>query len=356
MMLPYNNYLPVHFLASCFNNTSATYKYYWFLSIIQSAENGDGKINKRQLFARMIANAWFTVNYFHISFGKQDKLQSAIELIKESENLTIDEDRNKIFQRMVDTKNLNTLNQLKYFNNQVPHWFLSPWFPRLQNETDAIREKRIYHESKAFNGKCLYALHDESIEVNPIWEEYLIANAKVLKDFCYWNLSLFLQAKNPNVPDIPNKLIKPAVRSSLIKQRTQFWDIVVSELGFVECIYTGRQLMVGDYAIEHFVPYGFCSHNLIWNLIPADRSFNSSKSDKLPSMEKYFNSFFALQKNAVEIVKNKNPKNKFLEDYLTIFPDLNELDNLHLSFTQEKFKERIQPLITIASNNGFEFL
>jgi hypothetical protein len=49
-------------------------------------------------------------------------------------------------------------------------------------------------------------------------------------------------------------------------------------------------------------------------------------------------------------VKDRIPKNKLLEDYLTIFPDLEK------SFSKEKFKERIQPLITIASNNGFEFL
>jgi hypothetical protein len=45
-----------------------------------------------------------------------------------------------------------------------------------------------------------------------------------------------------------------------------------------------------------------------------------------------------------------------LEDYLTIFPDINEISALPISFTKEKFKEKIQPLITIASNNGFEFL
>jgi hypothetical protein len=49
-------------------------------------------------------------------------------------------------------------------------------------------------------------------------------------------------------------------------------------------------------------------------------------------------------------VKYKNPNNKLLQDYLTIFPDLD------LSFSKEKFREVIQPLITIASNNGFEFL
>ena len=95
---------------------------------------------------------------------------------------------------------------------------------------------------------------------------------------------------------------------------------------------------------------------MIWNLIPANKSFNSSKSDKLPPLEKYFNPFFTLQKTAIEIVRKKTPRNKFLEDYLTIFSDLDEVNNLPLNFTKEKFKERIQPLITIASNNGFEFL
>ena len=130
----------------------------------------------------------------------------------------------------------------------------------------------------------------------------------------------------------------------------------MNELGSVNCIYTGEKLIVGNYAVEHFIPYNFVSHDLIWNLIPADKSFNSSKSDKLPSLDKYFNSFFDLQKSAIEIVRNKKPRNKFLEDYLTIFSDLDEINTLPLNFTKGKFKDRIQPLITIAANNGFEFM
>ena len=107
---------------------------------------------------------------------------------------------------------------------------------------------------------------------------------------------------------------------------------------------------MGKYVIEHFVPYSWVSHDLIWNLIPADSSFNSSKSDKLPPLERYFNDFFALQKTAVDVVKEKQPRNPFLEDYLTIFP------NLDTAFTRENFRERIEPLITIAANNGFEFM
>jgi hypothetical protein len=126
--------------------------------------------------------------------------------------------------------------------------------------------------------------------------------------------------------------------------------LVFAELGSVKCIYTGQKLTIENYAVEHFIPYNFVSHDLIWNLIPADKSFNSSKSDKLPPLEKYFNPFFALQKSAVEIVSKKSPKNRFLDDYLTIFPDIEK------NFSKEKFREIIQPLITIASNNGFEFM
>jgi CRISPR/Cas system Type II protein with McrA/HNH and RuvC-like nuclease domain len=147
------------------------------------------------------------------------------------------------------------------------------------------------------------------------------------------------------------KIIKIYYSHNILKH-----NLVVKELGYVNCIYTGEKLTIDNYAIEHFIPYSFVSHDLIWNLIPANKSFNSSKSDKLPQLEKYFNSFFSLQKSAIEIVRNKNPKNKFLEDYFTIFSDLDEVKYLSENFTKDKFKERLQPLITIASNNGFEFL
>lgn len=350
MKLPDSKELPINLLAACFNNTSATYKFYWLLSIIQAVENKNLSVSKRELFSRMISNSWFTVNYFNVSFGKQDLIQNAIHSINNLESITIDEKRENVFQKLLTSRNVKTERLLWHFNKNVPHWFLSPWFPKIGNETNSQREKRIYFESQVFESKCLYGLHQDHIEINPDWVNYLISNAKVLKDFCYWNLALFLQSKNPNVPDIPNKLIKPAKRNSLNKQRTKFWDVVIEELGFVNCIYTGQKLTKGNYAVEHFIPYSFVSHDLIWNLIPADKSFNSSKSNKLPIIEKYFEPFYILQKDAYEIIRRKSPKNKLLEDYFTVLQF--EQNNLN----QDKFREIIQPLISIASNNGFEFM
>ncbi|MBX7041567.1 MAG: hypothetical protein K1X85_01590 [Ignavibacteria bacterium] len=341
MVLPLKKNLPINLLASCFNSTSATYKYYWLLSIIQEVEMGNTKIRKIDLFARMISNAWYTVNYFHVSFGKQDLIQKAVHLIKDEERISIDENFQTILNKISKSAGTVTQNQLLHFNNNVPHWFLSPWFPKKS-------KAEIYADSKKYCNYCIYALYDEHIVINPEWTDYLISNSKILKDFCYWNLSLFLQTRNPNVPNIPNKLFKPPLRGSLQKQRKGFWNFVLRN-GSLKCIYTGKELTIGNYAVEHFVPYSFVLHDLMWNLIPADSSFNSSKSNKLPRFERFFPSFFDLQRRAVDMVRKSDPKNKFLEDYLTIFPDLN-------SFNKEDYSKTIQPLITIASNNGFEYL
>lgn len=66
MHLPESNRLLVNHLAACFNDTAATYKFYWWLSILQSLEQGESKITKRELFSRMLSNAWFIVTYFHL--------------------------------------------------------------------------------------------------------------------------------------------------------------------------------------------------------------------------------------------------------------------------------------------------
>jgi hypothetical protein len=52
---------------------------------------------------------------------------------------------------------------------------------------------------------------------------------------------------------------------------------------------------------------------------------------------------------------NKNTE-KLPQDYLTFFPNLADFGNLDVSVLKAKFKDNIQPLITIASNNGFDFI
>ena len=114
MNLPISNNLPNQKLASVFNSTSATYKFYWFLAIIELLEEGYIKQDKRQLFARMISNSWYTVNYFHVSFGKQDNIQMAVEKILKIEQLTIDEKKQNLNLRLERSQNKQTITELMH--------------------------------------------------------------------------------------------------------------------------------------------------------------------------------------------------------------------------------------------------
>ena len=143
--LPSTPSLPINLLASCFNSTSATYKFYWFVSLIEEVEKGNYQINKQHLFAGMIANAWYTVNYFNVSFGKQDQLQRAIEQLIVIENLNIDTKKQNIVNALKGSKNAPTDRLLRYFDGEVPYRFLSPWFPGLKGD-----KKQIYNLSQSF--------------------------------------------------------------------------------------------------------------------------------------------------------------------------------------------------------------
>jgi hypothetical protein len=352
MNLPSSASLNISCLAGVFNNTSATYKFYWMLSIIEACEEGKTDILKKELFARMLCNAWYTVNYFHVSFGSQDLIQKAIQTISETENIPVNIRKENLLKLLLSSQNLSTMNLLKHFDKNVPHWFLTPWIMRNRGENDTSYKKKIYKESQQYCNQAPYALFPEMIAINPVWISYLQDNARILKDFCYWNLSLFLQVRNPNVPNIPGKLIKPPVRNTLIKQRRDFWDIAINELDGVDCIFTNSRLKIDQYALDHFVPHAFVSHDLIWNLVPIDTTFNSVKSDKLPSMELHFDGFYNLQKSAFEIISHNSPKSKLLEEYWYLF----SADDKTVQFEYERFRDVIAPLIAIASNNGFQKL
>ena len=136
-------------------------------------------------------------------------------------------------------------------------------------------------------------------------------------DFTYWNLMQFLQARNPNVPAISSKLIRPESRSSLANQH-RYWNKVIQIGGPVRCIYTGHELHPSDYELDHFIPWSFVSHDLLWNLIPADGSINSSKSNYLPDLDIYLSKLAKLQHHSLKVSIQANYQPAILEDFLSL--------------------------------------
>ncbi len=151
------SYLGIDKLVSVFNSTTASYKFYWLISIVELLENGKIVIPKKSIYARMISNSWFTINYFQVSFGKADQLQDLVKVLKDVEpSLNLESSKEHVFQVLANTPNKTTTQLLNKLGSNVPHWFLSTWFPK-------SNKKDIVNRSQYFENDCLYALESDEI-------------------------------------------------------------------------------------------------------------------------------------------------------------------------------------------------
>ena len=352
MQLPESKILTTERLGKVFDTTAATYKFFWFLSILQiHARTNDLKIDVSDIVIHMVANAWYPVHYYRLSFGKSDTLYDKVFEIQKETQIPIDTNFEDLADELhIASKEPIVRKMLNSLTTYVPYRFLHPWIASENHHETILR-------SNSFENNCLYSIHknknDFYIELNPMWDEYLHQHYEILTDFAYWNLTLFLQAKNPNVPAIPNKLIRPQTRNSL-KNQHLFWDNTVHLLGSVRCIYTGRELHPADYDLDHFIPWSFVSHDLLWNLIPADSSINSSKSNKLPDLDFYLPKMADLQYRALHAALNFSKEPKILEDYLSLGYTPRELANMNGDEFLHVFQRTFNPISQIAQNMGFE--
>lgn len=347
MPLPQNAKLPISCLAGIFSNTTATYKFYWFVSLLDIiVKERKTRISFWDIIAGMVAESWYPIHYFKLSFGKSDSLFDKSIEIQKAFQISIESDKEKIKKYLLDNLN-NTKKFLRVFTLNVPYRFLSPWIKYTYDED-------VVAKSQRFENNCLYAIYGDEILINDSWVEYLNEHYSILRDFAFWNLTLFLQKRNPNVPDVPSKLIKPILRDTLTKQH-KFWDTYIEYVGSINCIYTGKQLFAKQYDLDHFVPWSFVSHNLLWNLIPADPSINSSKSNNLPLLDRYLRPFADIHQRALTTLYEKNPNNSILEDYLIIHNSVTDLVNLSETDFYNVFKRTFSPMVQIAENMGYKF-
>ena len=352
MQVPQSDILTTNRLGKVFSKTVATYKYFWFVSILQiHAQTGQRRIDVWDIVIRMVANAWYPIHYFRLSFGKSDSLFDIVMQLQQATQIPIDANADVIIEGLKSRLNDRYIrSRLNILTQNVPYRFLRPWI-------DTSDDREMVRRSQTLENGCLYSLHKENgefyIVLNPIWNEYLHSHYNILVDFAYWNLTLFLQTRNPNVPAIPNKLIRPEVRNSLSQQH-KYWDMVMNLGGPIHCIYTGKELHPSDYDLDHFIPWSFVSHDLLWNLIPSDGSINSSKSNKLPDLDFYLPKLADLQHNSLRIVVNADKNPSILEDFISLGYTARELADMSDERFMEIYERTFNPMNQIALNMGFE--
>ncbi|MEI6754998.1 MAG: hypothetical protein WCK78_17765, partial [Paludibacter sp.] len=97
MNLPTDKNVDTRSLAQIYNNTVATYKYYWFVSILDIVvKEQRRRISFLEIIVGMIAEAWYPIHYFRLSFGKSDSLYNQIIELQKELNIPIDAKKDEI--------------------------------------------------------------------------------------------------------------------------------------------------------------------------------------------------------------------------------------------------------------------
>lgn len=366
--LPPSDRVNVSVLSQIFDNTTNSYKYLFFLSILDilRRRNFDtlSPISFQEIIIEMLANAWYPHNYFKLSFGTQDQITSKLDSL----NLTIgepilqfrDTDK-KLLRKTIKEQNLDDI--VTFIGRYGTYRLIRPFFSQ---ETRGLKDYDVnptiidLAKNQFDIQKPLYCLNAENFrDCNAIilhqdWIEYIAENYSVVLGWVSWEWLNYMQSKNINVPNIVSKLFIPQQRDSLSKQ-TKYWKLILNHQK-IKCIYSRIELDKDNISLDHYLPWSFVAHDQLWNLIPTTPSVNSSKSNNIPA-EKYFTDFVKLQHQGLTIYAQNNSERKWLnyaEDYIAELKVSQAEDLLNFERLNNAYQDTIKPLISLAIIQGFK--
>ncbi len=364
--LPQSSGVNIGILSQLFNSTTTSYKYLFFLSLLDILERHafefSLEINLREVIVEMLINAWYPHSYFKLSFGSQDRIakkldQLAPSFLNSALNLSNFE-RNSI-RKLIQAQNLDDISKdiLRY----VPFRLIYPFFQEFlrgvkdtqinQAIVDLSREK-FQNIKPLYSFKSNQATFCQSIILHQDWIIYFRENFSIVRGWTIWQWLMYMQKRNPSTPNIVSKIFPPIRRSSL-DQISKLWEPVIQSEN-LSCIYSGQSLQDTTSAIDHFLPWSFVAHDLPWNLIPVDSRANLMKSNHLPSVS-YLDLFIGFQHKFLVFHSQHMTSRKWDEHISSYISDLriSAPDLLILEHLQMSYRRTLEPLLSLANQQGF---
>ncbi len=311
-----------------------------------------------QLAALMTAKAWYPRCYFRLRFGSADQIPPLLDALAQKLPLNQAGSEEAIYTLLCQAaiSDDKIKEQLLELTVHVPYRLLSPWISYKSDgqviAQSALEPQALYQIEGSRRG-------ERAVRIHPLWQEYLFENYAVLQNFTDLALAKYLEKRNPNVPNIINKL-HPQHNRAPLSYAKKYFDVYLSQYPAACCIYT-QQPLPQAYALDHFIPWSFVAHDELWNLAPIDQSSNSSKSDKLPDLARFLPRLAQLQQEALRanLPKLKTCSQGYLvkaRDSLTdgLGKSIDELAAMSLSQFKDCLEQVIYPLYLQAQSLNFQ--
>mgnify|MGYP002626748330 CR=1 FL=1 len=359
MQLPYSEKLNTASLARIFDNKSESYKLFWFKAILHEVALGRNEISFRELIERMIVDAWYMVSEFKLNLGPADTLEKTVLYISGQKLFLPTEKEEVLLSYLRNSTDPQLRAYMRTLSQNVPYRLQAPLIEtpdsKLWYRTAAIAD---YINSQ--NGVMYLIEHNGSLEnriiINDTWMEYLQSNLGILIGWTDFNLITYLQRRNPTVPGISNKIYPPQERN--LTAATNYWKHIIRQGGVID-IYSGEELTAHGISIDHFVPWSYVASDELWNLIPTERSINSSKSNNLPDWDMYFGRLARTEYDAYLLMERDDRAQQLFDKCAK-----ENLNNEEVRFrlyqqgqTEEHFTNQLEelmlPIYESARNMGF---
>lgn len=276
----------IHCLARLFRNTTNSYKYLFFLALLdllgEKQERASVRFAEREVAVGMLARAWHPYFLFRLSFGASDQIPRFLERIPLRDTRlrkgSVVASLNLVKRELSDSLPLAIEREMLRY---VPTRILRVFFEDMVGSGPdwAVDQKiRDLARSEFETVVPLFKIDGSEIVMSEAWSGYLRNNLEIVRDWAMWEWLRFMQARNPNTPSIATKLLPMIERRPLVGER-KLWRMVL-ERADLRCIYSGGELK--EFAMDHFLPWSFVAHDRMWNLIPCYPAANSSKGDRVP--------------------------------------------------------------------------
>ncbi|MAF77681.1 MAG: hypothetical protein CME60_05915 [Halobacteriovoraceae bacterium] len=354
--LPSSERLDIGALSRLYDNTSASYKFLLFKSILESVHTGNTRLAFDDLAMRSIAAAWYSIHFYKLSYGHSDRMTRWVdELDRDMKDrvLISDLSYHHIYSVLKDLKreDFPSLDKfIREFVKLVPYRLITPWFgEELKGLADSKKNAKITELSLRASPYRLLTDEKEGLvlDVRDEWADYLRSNYSIINGWHSFHFLHYLQKRNPTVLSLATKLAPPQERNmNLVKKL--FKDFFGVRKDLKRCLYTGVEIS-GSISHDHFFPWSFLGSDPLYNFVPTTREVNSAKSNIIPDhslIQKVSNfqfEFFDFLRKA--------SRNKALEFYINDLGVREYCEKTEFNFLLEAFYE---PLFLTAKNQGFE--
>ncbi|MEP0840576.1 HNH endonuclease domain-containing protein [Coleofasciculus sp. FACHB-64] len=363
--LPQSARVNVSALSRIFDKATNSYKYLFFLSLLDILEKKQFDISSsitfQEIIIEMLANAWYPHNYFKLSFGRQDKIANHLDSL----NLETNKNPNK-HQLRESIRSRKLDKSIISISRYVPFRLIRPFFAQqTEGLLDAKANQTLIElaNPEVEVTKPIYRFNGESqrdstaIVLHQDWVQYISENYPIVRGWVSWKWLEYMQERNPNTPNVAKKIFMLPKKGDLSKHRKHWKKILANteEDQDIKCIYSKIQLDKQKIVLDHYLPWSFVAHDQLWNLIPTFAKVNSTKSNNLPSNE-YFDDFLELQYIGLKISKellSGSKLDKYIEGYINGLK-LNSIEDLgDIQKLRNAYEATIKPLLSLATIQGF---